>query len=238
MARLWLSLLFAATIGFAQDPAEIFATRILPVFVKDCQGCHGEAMALSKLDLRTRESMLRGGTRGPAIVPGKAAESLLVRMIEGAGGLQMPPGDTSKRLPPQLTAAVRDWINAGAPWKDAKTDTWSNYKPEDLWAFRPLPQRDKSKTIDSFLKPGAAADRRTLIRRVTVDLTGLPPAPEEIDQFVNDTSADAWSRLAFSPAPATASAGDATGSTSSATPIPAATLTISSAPTPGATATT
>jgi hypothetical protein len=195
MARLWLSLLFAATIGFAQDPAEIFATRILPVFVKDCQGCHGEAMALSKLDLRTRESMLRGGTRGPAIVPGKAAESLLVRMIEGAGGLQMPPGDTSKRLPPQLTAAVRDWINAGAPWKDAKTDTWSNYKPEDLWAFRPLPQRDKSKTIDSFLKPGAAADRRTLIRRVTVDLTGLPPAPEEIDQFVNDTSADAWSRL-------------------------------------------
>jgi hypothetical protein len=195
MARLWLSLLLAASIGFAQDAAEQFASRILPVLVKDCQGCHGQAMALSKLDLRTRESMLRGGTRGPAIVPGKASESLLLRMIEGSGGVQMPPGDASKRLPAPVVAAIRQWIDAGAPWAAAKADPWSSYKPEDLWAFRPLSSRDPSKTIDSFLKPGPAADRRTLIRRVSVDLTGLPPTPEEIDSFVNDKSAGAWPRL-------------------------------------------
>jgi len=187
MARLWLVPFLAAAIARAQDIQQVLA--------KECLGCHGETMALSKLDLRTRESTLQGGTRGAAIVPGNAADSLLLRMIEAKDGVQMPPGDDSKRLPAAVVAAIRDWIDAGAPWKEAKADTWSNYKPEDLWAFRPLPPRDKSKSIDAFIKPGPAADRRTLIRRVTIDLTGLPPAPAEIDAFVKDKASDAWPKL-------------------------------------------
>jgi len=162
-----------------------------PLAVKECQGCHGTAMTLSNLDLRTRESMIRGGLRGPAIIPGKAAESLLVRMIEGRDGVQMPPGDASKRLAPEAVKAIRDWIDAGAPW----TETKAGYKAEDLWAFQPLAARDKAASIDGFLKPGPAADRRTLIRRVTIDLTGLPPTPDEINAFAQDKAADAWPKL-------------------------------------------
>ena len=193
MARLLFFLL--SLTAMTQDAGDLFATRIQPVLAKDCQGCHGEAMTLSKLDLRSRESMLRGGSRGAAIVPGKASESLLLRMLEARDGVQMPPGDASKRLPADTVAAFRAWIDAGAPWREATVDKWASYKDEDLWAFRPVAPRDKSKSIDSFLKPGAPADRRTLIRRVTIDLTGLPPTPEEITAFVNDKSRDAWSKL-------------------------------------------
>lgn len=179
----------------AQDAASLFATRIQPALVKECQGCHGESMKLSRLDLRTREAMLTGGARGPAIVPGRASESLLLRMIEAKDGMQMPPGDPSKRLPRETVEAIRAWIDGGAPWAALRTDAWNNYKPEDLWAFRPLPKLDKTKSIDSFAPGGRAADRRTLIRRVTINLTGLPPAPEEIDRFLNDKSSDAWPKL-------------------------------------------
>jgi len=146
-----------------------------PLAVKECQGCHGSAMVLSGLDLRTRESMLRGGKRGPAIVPGKASESLLVRMIEDK---QMPPG---KPLAPEAVKAIRDWIDSGAPWMESKTDR--------QWAFGPLGSFDKTKSIDAFLKSGPAADRRTLIRRVTIDLTGLPPTPEELE------TSDSWPKI-------------------------------------------
>ena len=183
MAKVWFTLLLLARVASAQE------------LLKECLGCHGETMALSKLDLRTRESMLRGGTRGAAVIPGKAAESLLLRMIEAKDGVQMPPGDASKRLPPETVNAIRVWIDAGAPWKESKADTWTKYKPEDLWAFRPLPSLDKSKTVDAFVKSGSVADRRTLIRRVTIDLTGLPPTPEEIDAFVKDKAKDAWPKL-------------------------------------------
>jgi hypothetical protein len=179
----------------AEDAATLFATRVQPVLVKDCQGCHGEAMKLSRLDLRTREALLAGGARGPAIVPGKAAESLLVRMLEGRDGVQMPPGDASKRLPAETVAAFRAWIDGGAPWKEGKAEAWGNYRDEDLWAFRPLRPLDRAKTIDGFVRPGAAADRRTLLRRVTIDLTGLPPTPAEMRAFVEDKSKDAWEKV-------------------------------------------
>ena len=187
MARIRFTLLLLAASASASASAQDL--------LKECLGCHGETMALSKLDLRTRESMLRGGTRGPAVIPGKASESLLLRMIEAKDGVQMPPGDASKRLPPETVNAIRAWIDAGAPWQESKADTWSKYKPEDLWAFRPLPSRNKAKTVDAFVKSGSVADRRTLIRRVTIDLTGLPATPEEIDAFVKDTGHDAWPKL-------------------------------------------
>jgi hypothetical protein len=193
-----------ATVVWAQDAGELFRTEIEPVFRKECLGCHGDGQVQSKLDLRTRAAMLAGGQRGPAIVPGSAAASLLYRAIAGSVDLQMPPGGPEKQLPVRLIDAVRRWIDAGAPWPESSKDAWGAYKDEDLWAFRAVPPRDRSKTIDHFINaklaergstPGPRADRRTLIRRAAIDLHGLPPTPEQVDEFLNDRRADAWQRL-------------------------------------------
>jgi hypothetical protein len=188
----------------AQTPADLFSSTVLPVLEKDCQGCHGATQALSGLDLRTRAGLLAGGVRGPAMVPGDPNRSLLIQMLEGRRNPQMPPGGESKRLSPEAIGAFRNWIAAGAPWPEkAAAKAW-DYKPEDLWAFRPLRPFDKEKRIDDFvsarlaekgLAPAPAADRRTLIRRVTFDLTGLPPTPEEIRAFVDDPAPNAWDKL-------------------------------------------
>jgi hypothetical protein len=158
---------------------------------RECIGCHGEGQTLAKLDLRSREAALRGGQRGPSLVPGNAGDSLLVRALEGRGLAQMPPG---KPLPAEQVAAIRRWIDEGAPWIDAKSATQWTYRQEDLWAFQPV-RSDASRRIDDFLKPGPKADRRTLIRRATFDLAGLPPTPAEVEAFVNDRSPDAWSKV-------------------------------------------
>jgi len=188
----------------AQQASNLFVSTIQPAFTKHCAGCHGEGQTLAKLDLRTREGMLKGGERGPSIVPGKATESLLYQALAGIASLQMPPGGPEKRLPSDVVAAVRSWINAGAPWGDTPTASEWKYMEEDLWAFRPLRNRDRTKNIDDFiaaklrergLRPAPRADRRTLIRRATIDLTGLPPTPEEVDAFVNDRSSNAWPKL-------------------------------------------
>ena len=140
------------------------------------------------LDLRTRESLLRGGRRGAAIVPGDSARSLIFRAVAGTGALKMPPG---KRLPAEAVETLRQWIDAGAPWQNA----------DDLWAFQPLRKSPPSSTVDSFirqklqekgLEPSPPAEKVTLIRRATFDLIGLPPTPEEIDSFANDSSPDGF----------------------------------------------
>jgi hypothetical protein len=190
--------------ALGQEAARLFESSIQPVFKQQCFGCHGEGQTLAKLDLRTREGLLRGGERGPAVVPGRASESPLFQALVGTGKLQMPPGGPDKKLPADVIEAVRRWIEAGAPWGDRATDKKWDYQEEDLWAFRPLRERDRSKRIDDFinarlqerdLRPGPRADRRTLIRRATIDLTGLPPTPEEVETFVSDGSADAWPKL-------------------------------------------
>ena len=114
-------LLFLAIVSSltAADPVTLFRDVIQPALKKDCRGCHGEGQAMAKLDLRTREAMLQGGTRGAAIVPGEASISLLYKALTGEGDLQMPPGGAAKRLPPATIAAVKEWIDAGAPWTTA-----------------------------------------------------------------------------------------------------------------------
>jgi Protein of unknown function (DUF1549)/Protein of unknown function (DUF1553)/Planctomycete cytochrome C len=206
--RFWSVLLFALPVELAAaDPAaELFAAKIYPVLKKDCFGCHGDGQAMAKLDLRTRESMLKGGTRGPAVRPGEASNSLLYKALRGGGDLmQMPPGDASKRLPADVIDAVREWIDAGVPWTErAEASAWGAYEEKDLWAFRPLRKKFAHSTIDGFireklagkgLEPAPRAERRTLIRRVTIDLTGIPPAPEEVAAFVDDDSPDTWQKL-------------------------------------------
>jgi len=193
-----------SVLGFCQDAADLFRHQIHPVLKKDCIGCHGDGQTLSKLDLRSRPAMLAGGARGPALVPGDSAKSLLFQVLRGVGPLQMPPG-LDKRLPEDIVAAMAEWINAGAPWPVETTAQQWTYKEEDLWAFRPVQRpNDQRKAIDAYLnekltaiglKPAGTADRRTLIRRVTFDLTGLPPTPEEVDTFEKDRSPGAWNKV-------------------------------------------
>ena len=176
------------------------------IFENQCVSCHGTA-PMSGLDLRQRETILKGGKRGAAIVPGKPEESLLYRAVMRQGDLQMPPG--KQGLPPEDIARLRSWIEAGAPWSSSNTTSTES----SWWAFRKLhtaaPPAVKSTSwvrspIDAFilakldekhLHPVAAAGRRTLIRRTYFDLHGLPPAPDDVERFVNDPAPDAYEKL-------------------------------------------
>ena len=151
------------------------------------------------LSLSTAAAVLRGGDSGPAVVPGKPEESVLLDMIEGDPP-EMPRKDTP--LSKQDVAAIRDWIGRGAAWPDGLELVDRRFKGQRWWAFEPLtrppvpavPRSIWARTpIDAFvlaklaqqrLTPSPEADRRTLIRRLTFDLIGLPPTPEEVEAFV------------------------------------------------------
>jgi hypothetical protein len=195
---------FSGIVSGQTDSVEKSARKILDT---KCVVCHGQTR-MSDLDLREAKTALAGGKRGAAIVPGKAEESLLFKAVKRDGELQMPPGKTS------LTAAeintLRDWIQAGARWDsgakaaDAGPSWWSFKK-----VVRPAVPSVKSTAavknpIDAFilakleqkgLRPAPAADRLTLVRRAYFDLHGLPPTPEQVDQFVNDKAPDAYEKL-------------------------------------------
>ena len=168
--------------------------------------CHGAAQ-MSGLDLRQRESTLKGGKRGPAVLPGNAQESLLYQVVLHRGELKMPLG--KEPLSPAEVEILRNWVEKGARWVErahgASQPSW--------WAFR-RPQRSAvpavkdpdwmRNPVDAFilrkleqkaLQTVLPTDKWTLIRRATFDLHGLPPTPEEVDNFVNDSSADAYRKL-------------------------------------------
>src|SRR5579863_3850218 len=108
----------------ADEGAAIFARRVQPLLHDKCGGCHSAALRSNGLSLASRDEMLRGGKRGPAMVSGDAAHSLIVAAIEQTGALKMPPGE---KLPPETVAAVRRWIELGAPWTDAPAPTSGKY---------------------------------------------------------------------------------------------------------------
>ncbi len=148
------------------------------------------------LDLRTRAAAVAGGTRGPALRPGKAAESLIYQAILRNTALQMPPG--KKALGPGEIEAVRAWIDGGAPWTEVAKPAPS------WWSFQPIQRPSTYNSIDGFinaalagnkLRPVARAPRRTLIRRAYYTLHGLPPSPQEVDAFVNNPDPRAWEKL-------------------------------------------
>ncbi len=188
-----------------------FARDVRPIFVRACYSCHGPQKQRGSLRLDRKSDAFKGGSLGNDIVPGKSAASLLVRAVSGVErDLVMPPKDKD-RLPPEDIAILRAWIEQGAKWPD----DGASDNPLDWWSLRPL-TRPKLPTlsekdaawvrtpIDAFviaklrekgLTPSPEADRRTLLRRLSFDLTGLPPTPEEVATFLADTTPDAYERL-------------------------------------------
>jgi hypothetical protein len=208
------ALVAGAPPGDAAPTAEqlrFFESAVRPVLIEHCQKCHGPAKQWNGLRLDSREAMLRGGDSGPAIVPGKPDESRLIRVVRHTDDeFQMPPD--SKLTERQIADLVR-WIEMGAPFPAAASASGKLLRDPDHWAFQPPvdPPRPSvndaawlRSPIDDFvvarleayeLAPSPRADKRTLIRRATYDLTGLPPLPEEIDAFLADERPDAFERI-------------------------------------------
>lgn len=212
--------LFGGLVGSGRtaepDPKgiEFFENKVRPILVTHCYECHSTKAAKLKgsLYLDTREGLLKGGDSGPAIVPGKPAESLLLKSLRNEE-LKMPP---KAPLPAQVIADIEKWIAMGAPDPRLGGGGYKRLSLEEaktFWAFtpvqNPLPGRLASATwakttVDQFilagleakgLKPVADADRATLIRRLSFDLLGLPPTPEEVDAFVKDSDPKAIEKL-------------------------------------------
>ncbi len=214
-----LSLASAWVLAAADKPVS-FAKDIEPVLQASCWKCHGSAIQLSKLDLRTRDAVLKGGEKGPAIVPGRAEESKLYRLV---AGIEKPAMPMDGKLTAGQISAIKDWINQGAPWEAttaAKQDSGSTASLEDMpippearkyWAFQkpvryPVPavSTESRNPVDRFLEKtrrekGLAsaprADRITLLRRAYMDLIGLPPTQTEAAEFLADNSPRAWEKL-------------------------------------------
>jgi hypothetical protein len=211
------AILLAAPSARAADQSalEFFEKSVRPVLVEKCVGCHGADKAKGGLRLDTRDALLKGGDRGPGAAPGKPKESLLLRAVSHADEeLKMPP---SGKLPPRDLAALTKWVELGLPWPETVTLAAPNAietAAAKHWAFQPVkrPQvpeiRDPRSAIrnpvDAFavaklrekgLAPSPRADSRTLIRRATFDLHGLPPTPEEVEAFVKDNSPAAYEKL-------------------------------------------
>lgn len=199
--------------GVAAEPLT-FEKHVRPIFKTHCFLCHGEGGAKKgKLDLRLRRLIVRGGESGSPLEPGRPDQSYLLDRV--ASG-EMPPGD--KRLSDQEIEVIRAWIASGARTARPEPETINDGEfltKEDrlFWSFQPVRRpavpvvRENQQVqtpIDAFLLArledrgldfSPVADRATLVRRVTVDLTGLPPIPESVRQFVDDRRPGAWQRL-------------------------------------------
>ncbi|MBL8240259.1 MAG: PSD1 domain-containing protein [Bryobacterales bacterium] len=175
----------------AQEPVS-FNRDIRPIMSDTCFKCHGpdKSGRMANLRLDLREEALKPNRRGLApIVPGDPEKSHIVQRIYATGGPLMPPASSHKSLTAAQKNTIKRWVAEGA-------------KYEGHWAYEPVRRPAAGASIDSLIRarlgsiqPAPETDRRTLIRRAALDLTGIPPTPEEVDAFVNDTSANAYERL-------------------------------------------
>jgi len=214
---LWLALVaIALPSSLPANPPEdlFFEVKIRPILKAHCWHCHGEAgETKGGLDLRQVRRIEKGGDSGPSLLRDQPAESpLLQRMLSG----EMPPGN--KKVPPAEMALIKSWLEQGARTARPEPDepvSGEQFTEEELafWAFRPIerplvPAVNKPEltenAVDCFVEAelekrglhlAPPADRPTLIRRLTVDLWGVPPTPEEVAAFVSDVSPEAYARV-------------------------------------------
>ncbi|MFN3650551.1 MAG: PSD1 and planctomycete cytochrome C domain-containing protein [Armatimonadota bacterium] len=192
------------------EAAEFFEKKIRPVLAEQCYSCHGAKLQQAGLRLDSRAALLRGTDAGhPSLVPGEPDKSPLIQVLRFDGKVKMPP---QGKLADPVLADFTEWVKMGAPWPGGGVQASAAPDPAKHWAFQPvrkpaLPTVKNTawaKTpVDTFilskleakgLKPSPPTDRRTLLRRASYDLTGLPPSAEEIEAFVNDTSPNAWEK--------------------------------------------
>jgi len=238
-ATLSATLSILSPLTFAEDDAtgitegeKLFALKVMPTLADKCFSCHGDDPEEIEggFDMTHLEGLLAGGESfDDVVIPGDSEFSFIMEAIRWEDpDYEMPPKEND-RLSEEQIWAIRDWIDAGAPWPSedrialirdeyaegvivqtsgALSEEWANrrYKEEDLWAYQPIRNPEPPKTklpssnpIDAFinaqleqydLPPAPLADRRTLIRRATFDLIGLPPTPEEVENFLNDGRPD------------------------------------------------
>ncbi len=212
-ARAFLFALGMCSLSMLGQTGPEFSSQVQPILKKRCEACHGAAQQLSGLRLDQREAAMAGGYSGPIIVPGKSAESKIIQRVTGAPGVMvMPP--SGPKLTAEEIATLRGWIDSGAKWNTtAPTGAQSQAQPRHShWAFQPIvePQQPSvsqsawvRNPVDTFvlsklerekISPAPEAEKRTLLRRVSFDLIGLPPTPEEIRAFINDKNPDAYER--------------------------------------------
>lgn len=201
------------------ESQQLFKEKVRPFLVSQCLDCHGGSKTKSGFSLATRELLLKGGDRGVAIAIGKGRESLLVRSVAREDEPHMPP---KKPAPKDAIEFLTKWIDLGAAYdkplieaveRGTKKPLVVSEKDKDYWAYRSLqktaPPAVKNikwvrNPVDRFIlakleakgiTPAEGADRRTLIRRVTFDLIGLPPTPEDVEAFVQNNSPDAYEKV-------------------------------------------
>ena len=202
--------------------AEFFEKRIRPLLINQCYDCHSEGSVESGLRVDSLAGLIRGGERGPALVPGKPKESLLISAVQHSGQLHMPLKD---KLNQKEISDLIEWVQAGAYWPNAKPvaelrkeaeaasgplftkqekEFWAFQTPREpqipetkngAWAQNPLDQFVLARLEKAGGQPAPRADKQTLIRRATFDLIGLPPTREEVEDFLADDSPDAFAKV-------------------------------------------
>jgi hypothetical protein len=194
----WIGIVLAAGLGWGQEVD--FDKRVLPVLRANCFPCHSVANSLSGLALDSEEAFRLGGNRGPA-------KEIILAAVHQEGALKMPPG---RKLKPEQVAAIEEWVKAGAAYPAAMAK--AKKKGANHWAFQAVKRPELPEVVgkgwvrngvDAFvlakleaakLAPSGEADRATLLRRVTLDLTGLLPTPKELAEYLADTRGDAYER--------------------------------------------
>ena len=216
----WLSTSTATAQQPTAEQIEFFESKIRPALAGNCYSCHSAQTKtpFANLRLDSLAGILKGGDAGPAVVPGDPGASRLIQALRYASTIKMPP--TDKLAEEQISSFVK-WVEIGAPWPLEQAPETAGPKPKfDLearkrehWAWQPLKRSSPPGVIntewsdhpaDHFLlakleekelSPAQPADRYTLLRRLSFDLTGLPPTPQQIEAFVHDDSDGAYERL-------------------------------------------
>ena len=213
----WASLSSGADDDVTRAGQAFFENKIRPVLVKRCFPCHAGEKREGKLRLDRRDFLIQGGQSGRVVQPGEPNASVLIRAIRRVDNdLKMPPNDADQLSAGEIQDFVT-WIKLGVPFPGdtsgapAGAPVLDLAKARQFWSLRPLlestppqPDREPHSRIDEFVRaklmaagmqPSPAADKQTLLRRATYDLTGLPPTPAEIDAFLADTSTDAFANV-------------------------------------------
>jgi hypothetical protein len=202
----------AVSVQIAPEQLEFFENKIRPILANHCLECHSGEKGKIKggLNMDSKEDVLKGGDTGPALEAGNVKGSLIIKAVTWEDDLQMPP---KKKLSDEQIADLKKWISIGAPDPREPSKTAAKVDKKAHWAFQPVskptPPAVKNASwgtnaIDKFILAkleeknmiaAPQADKETLLRRVYYDLTGLPPTPKQIEDFVRDQSPDAYSRV-------------------------------------------